>query len=100
MEKENRFDKFGLETKILQAIQSLEWSEPTFIQKTAVPIILTEQDVFLVAPTGSGKKVSFIIPILHVLSSAETKSNDQNSAIIIEPTIDACNRTKTVRYYT
>lgn len=40
------------------------YTEPTPIQRKAVPIILEGKDVLLESPTGTGKTVSYLLPLL------------------------------------
>ena len=49
----------------------------------AIPIALHEREVMACAPTGSGKTLSFLLPILHQLKSP-TKEGFR--ALIISPT--------------
>ena len=79
------FTDFNLNNKILNAINDCNYLQTTPIQKEVIPHILKNKDVQAIAPTGSGKTASFILPILHNL----LKNNDNTSeikALIIVPT--------------
>ncbi|ORX48161.1 P-loop containing nucleoside triphosphate hydrolase protein [Piromyces finnis] len=56
---------------------------PTPIQMQATTIMLHKRDLIACSPTGSGKTLSFIIPILHILKSPMKKGF---RAVIISPT--------------
>jgi ATP-dependent RNA helicase RhlE len=77
------FKTFGLNEKILQAIDALGFTEPTYIQKRSIPVVLEKKDVFATAQTGTGKTAAFGLPILHRL-----KKNNPNEirALILAPT--------------
>ena len=79
------FEDLSLNSKLLNAIKSSNYTIPTPIQKEIIPHILKNRDVQAIAPTGSGKTASFVLPILHNL----LKQNDTNiyiKALIIAPT--------------
>ena len=62
------FSKLGLCDPILNALTDLTYSEPTAIQKKAIPAVLSGKDVIACAQTGTGKTASFVLPILQKLS--------------------------------
>ncbi|SCV74538.1 BQ2448_7567 [Microbotryum intermedium] len=67
-------------------------NEPTGVQMSAWAIMLENRDLLACAPTGSGKTLSFLVPLL--LSVTPSNSDDPSSkkgpisprAIILEPT--------------
>ncbi|KAJ1362480.1 DEAD (Asp-Glu-Ala-Asp) box polypeptide 23, variant 2 [Parelaphostrongylus tenuis] len=58
------WEECGLPDEVYQAIQKVGYSEPTPIQRQAIPIGLQNRDVIGVAETGSGKTAAFLIPLL------------------------------------
>lgn len=62
------FSKLGLCDPILNALTDLTYSEPTAIQKKAIPAVLSGKDLIACAQTGTGKTASFVLPILQKLS--------------------------------
>ena len=62
------FSKLGLCDPILYALTDLTYSEPTAIQKKAIPAVLSGKDLIACAQTGTGKTASFVLPILQKLS--------------------------------
>lgn len=75
------FDSLGLDTKILQALNELQFSEPTAIQQQAIPSILAGKDIMASAQTGTGKTAGFVLPILQKLINI----NDENSKSVGNP---------------
>lgn len=65
-----RFDKFSqlqLIPELLEAIQTMKFTQPTPIQAEAIPHALEGKDIIGLAVTGSGKTAAFAIPILQQL---------------------------------
>ena len=53
-----------LHENLQEALAARQW-QPTPIQESAIPDIISGKDRLLIAPTGSGKTLSAILPILH-----------------------------------
>ena len=58
------FKDLGLVKPILQALEKKGYTNPTPIQKQAIPILLGGKDLLGVAQTGTGKTAAFAIPII------------------------------------
>ena len=86
------FSDMGLDERLLFAIETLGWCEPTAIQETAIPIILEGKDVLAQARTGSGKTGSYMIPVLHKILKIKKYSNQQQCtiALIMAPSRELC----------
>ncbi|KAJ3302873.1 mRNA splicing protein prp28 [Kappamyces sp. JEL0829] len=54
----------AIPTPILEVIQRVGYTDPTPIQRQAIPIAIQGRDMIGVAETGSGKTASFVIPML------------------------------------
>jgi ATP-dependent RNA helicase RhlE len=81
------FNTLGLSEPLLRAISEEGYSEPTPIQKQAIPVILEKKDVLGGAQTGTGKTAGFTLPLLQLLSdSAPTKGKRKIRALILAPT--------------
>ncbi|HNC73377.1 MAG TPA: DEAD/DEAH box helicase, partial [Elusimicrobiota bacterium] len=62
------FLDINLHPDLVRAVEALGWTDPTPIQRQAVPLILEGRDVLGAAQTGSGKTGAFALPILdHLL---------------------------------
>ncbi|KAI8992101.1 P-loop containing nucleoside triphosphate hydrolase protein [Mycotypha africana] len=58
----------------------------TEIQKKGIPLALAKRDVLGAAKTGSGKTLSFLIPVLELLFRQQWNAADGLGAVIISPT--------------
>ncbi|KAG0087425.1 hypothetical protein BGZ92_007343 [Podila epicladia] len=61
------FEDANLYPTILDNIKALGYTEPTPVQKSAIPILLKNCDVMACAQTGSGKTAAFLLPILSAI---------------------------------
>ncbi len=78
------FKSLGLDSSLLEGIESLGFEQPTPIQEKAIPIILKGKDIIASAQTGTGKTAAFLLPIIQKIS--EKKSDGYIKALIIVPT--------------
>ena len=79
-----RFEDLNLHTSLLKAVKDQNYTQPTAIQKKAIPLVLKSNDVLGSAQTGTGKTAAFALPILHHLISERT--NNKIRALIVTPT--------------
>jgi len=61
------FQDFNLSRPILRGLASVGFTDPTPIQRKAIPVALLGKDIVGSAVTGSGKTGAFIVPILERL---------------------------------
>lgn len=67
------------------------YTEPTPIQKQAIPILLKGGDMIACAETGTGKTAAFLLPILQRL--AADKSRPGTRVLVLSPTRELANQT-------
>ncbi|MDA1098889.1 MAG: DEAD/DEAH box helicase [Proteobacteria bacterium] len=79
------FEELGLSTSILKAVADAGYSEPTPIQRRAIPYILQGRDVLGCAQTGTGKTAGFTLPMIDILSQGRARARMPRS-LILEPT--------------
>jgi len=77
------FNQFHLDARLNAGISHAGFHTPTPIQKSAIPLALTGQDLIGTAQTGTGKTAAFVLPILHKLLTGPRK---RTRALIITPT--------------
>ncbi|MFP6706559.1 MAG: DEAD/DEAH box helicase [Alphaproteobacteria bacterium] len=76
------FEELGLSSPILQAVDDAGYSEPTPIQKRAIPYILQGRDVLGCAQTGTGKTAGFTLPMIDILSQRRARARMPRSLIL------------------
>lgn len=76
------FQDLGIDERLCEVCRSLNWKEPTKIQREAIPIALQGKDIIGLAETGSGKTAAFILPILQSL----LQSPRRLFALVLTPT--------------
>jgi ATP-dependent RNA helicase DDX54/DBP10 len=59
---------------------------PTPVQRKALPVILTGSDTCVMARTGSGKTIAFLIPILEKLLETPPTAQHKCRSIVLSPT--------------
>jgi ATP-dependent RNA helicase RhlE len=64
MYQQMAFKSLGLHPELLRALEEEGYTEPTPIQKEAIPVGLAGRDVVGSAQTGTGKTAAFLLPIL------------------------------------
>jgi len=82
------FENLNLDEPIQRALRSEGYTEPTPIQKQAIPILLDHKDLLGCAQTGTGKTAAFALPILQSLleNPADPNRSRQIKALILCPT--------------
>lgn len=78
-----KFNEFGLNENLLEAIDYMNFEKATEIQEKAIPEIMKGHDMIGCAQTGTGKTAAFILPILHKISEEKTKGVN---TLVIVPT--------------
>jgi len=80
------FSTLGLHTAILKNLAEQNYLQPYPIQQQAIPSILAKKDVLGIAPTGSGKTASYVLPILTNSQTNFVTKNRHISVLVLVPT--------------
>jgi ATP-dependent RNA helicase DeaD len=87
MESDSRandgFTALGLNDRLIAALTSLGYEEPTAIQREAIPALLSGSDVLGQAATGTGKTAAFALPLLHRLGEASDGERAPRGLILV-----------------
>ena len=79
------FADLGLSDQLLRAVEDSGYSDPTPIQRAAIPSVLMGRDLVGIAQTGTGKTAGFVLPMLDILSHGRSRALMPRS-LILEPT--------------
>lgn len=60
---ENDFSSLGLSEKLISALKAQGIEKPTEVQEIAIPVIMAKKDAVVRAETGSGKTLTYLLPI-------------------------------------
>ena len=71
MSESKAFSALGLSERRLAAVEALGWSEPTPVQRRAIPLVLERRDLVGIARTGTGKTGAFMLPALDMIRAGE-----------------------------
>jgi ATP-dependent RNA helicase RhlE len=82
------FESLGLRAELLRAVSEQGYSDPTPIQKQAIPLVLEGRDIMGGAQTGTGKTAGFTLPLLQRLMSTAkpVKGRRPLRALVLTPT--------------
>lgn len=85
---EMKFEDLDLIDPLLKALQDKGYTEPTPIQKKAIPLVLERKDILGCAQTGTGKTAAFAIPIIQLIHQKEghIKGKPTLRSLIVTPT--------------
>ena len=90
------FKKIGLTQELIIMLKDFKIEKPYPIQEKAIPKILKNNDVLAIARTGSGKTLSYVLPLLINLEKVKIKPNRFISALILVPTRELAGQVNTV----
>jgi superfamily II DNA/RNA helicase len=79
------FADLGLSDELLRAVSDSGYTEPTPIQRGAIPAVLMGKDLVGIAQTGTGKTAGFVLPMLDILGQGRSRARMPRS-LILEPT--------------
>lgn len=83
MSKRSSFQEFNLSRPILRGTAAVGFTNPTPIQRKAIPVALLGKDIVGSAVTGSGKTAAFVVPILERLLYRPRKVPTSRVAILM-----------------
>lgn len=75
------FESININKELITLLAKKGIKEPTEVQKQSIPTLLDKNDAIIKAQTGSGKTLSYLLPIFQNI-----KPSDSISALILAPT--------------
>ena len=76
------FEDFAISEEIVTALKALRYFKPTQVQQEVIPLTLKGKDIIVESQTGSGKTVSFGVPLCESVNWEENRPQ----ALILVPT--------------
>ncbi|HUC91260.1 MAG TPA: DEAD/DEAH box helicase [Paenibacillus sp.] len=76
------FDKLGIRAEVTEQLRLQGLTNPTPVQKSAIPHLLAGRDAIVQAQTGTGKTLAFALPILNRIDP----NNNNVQALVVTPT--------------
>ncbi len=84
---EQTFSGLGLAAPLTRALAAANYSNPTPIQRQAIPALLDGRDILGLAQTGTGKTAAFVCPLLQRLAGDRKQAGARACrALIVAPT--------------
>ncbi|NLC97049.1 MAG: DEAD/DEAH box helicase [Erysipelotrichaceae bacterium] len=75
-------NKFNLKEELIESLYLNNFKEPLKVQEEVIPLLLNKENILVQAKTGSGKTLSYLIPILNMINFEDSYT----SSIILTPT--------------
>lgn len=91
------FLDLGLSEKTVKAINECGIEKPTTVQIDVIPAILQGKDIFTIAPGGCGKTISYVLPLIDIISCNEKQNilimtSDSQKSVMISDNLAMLNR--------
>ena len=77
------FSDLGLAEPLLRALETKGYTDPTPIQRQAIPALLAGRDLLGIAQTGTGKTAAFALPILHRLAENKKAAPRRSARVLV-----------------
>ena len=91
-----QFGQFGLDDRLLEALEKHGLIEPTPIQAKAISPLMDGKDVLGIAQTGTGKTAAFVLPMMQkVLEQKGAPEKQTVRGLIVVPTRELANQVMT-----
>ncbi|KAI0809269.1 P-loop containing nucleoside triphosphate hydrolase protein [Irpex lacteus] len=83
--------RYNLQSLLLSNLADSGYNHPTGIQSHGVPILLEKRDLAAISPTGTGKTLAYLLPIMSLLDVPAGRSSGADTgsgvrALILAPT--------------
>ncbi|KAH7914459.1 P-loop containing nucleoside triphosphate hydrolase protein [Hygrophoropsis aurantiaca] len=83
-------ERYQIPQRLLANLQLNDYKHPTGIQSYGIPILMKSRDLAAISPTGTGKTLSYLLPVMAALESPISSSKSDAGvgvrAIVLAPT--------------
>src|SRR5687767_2325028 len=80
------FSSLGLDPSLLENLARLGYTEPTPVQRAAIPAVIAGGDLLVSSQTGSGKTAAFVLPGLQRLRTPSALPGKGPRMLVLAPT--------------
>ncbi|MFC6673671.1 DEAD/DEAH box helicase [Marinobacterium aestuariivivens] len=81
-----QFSDLPLDNRLLKLLEQLNFTEPTEIQRQAIPFALNGRDLIASSKTGSGKTLAFLLPALQRVTRQKALNKRDPRVLVLVPT--------------
>lgn len=89
---DNDFASLGVQSDIIANLADSDITSPAPIQELAIPALIEGRDILAQAPTGSGKTIAFLIPVIESIDPGLRRPQ----ALILAPTRELAQQIRSV----
>lgn len=89
---DSTFHELGISQTLIETLNALHINKPTKIQQISIPQFLSEKNLIVHSPTGTGKTAAFAIPIIEKLLKEDQTAKP---TLVIAPTRELVEQIKT-----
>ncbi|HJO06125.1 MAG TPA: DEAD/DEAH box helicase, partial [Chloroflexota bacterium] len=89
---DNDFGALGVQSDIIENLADEEITSPAPIQELAIPALIEGRDLLAQAPTGSGKTIAFLLPVIESIDPGLRAPQ----ALILAPTRELAQQIRSV----
>ncbi|OCH92695.1 P-loop containing nucleoside triphosphate hydrolase protein [Obba rivulosa] len=83
-------ERYNLSKRLLTNLAESGYKRPTGIQSHGIPILMESRDLAAISPTGTGKTLSYLLPVMAALGAPSASSKGETGsgvrALILAPT--------------
>jgi ATP-dependent RNA helicase RhlE len=88
-DKVNQFSDFNISAALKQQLANAKFITPTPVQAAAIPPAIEGRDILATAQTGTGKTLSFLVPLVEKMQGEKTQTEGKSKnafGLILLPT--------------
>jgi ATP-dependent RNA helicase RhlE len=93
------FAELGLRPDLLRAVARQGYTDPTPVQRDAIPLVLAGRDLLAGAQTGTGKTAAFVLPLLQRLAAVRAPERGVRALVLVPTRELAIQVEQSVRAY-
>lgn len=80
--------KYQVDKYLMENVGREGYKKPTPVQMASIPLFFEEKNLLIIAPTGSGKTLSYSLPLLTLLKKRENDDKSGVKAVVLAPSLE------------